>query len=174
MNADEIIRFFDMRPLPGEGGFYVETYRAAEKIAQSGLPERYTGPRDFSTAILYLVTPKSFSKLHRVKSDEIFHFYLGDAVDMLQLAPEGGATLITLGQNIFASQQLQAAVGAGTWQGCRLSDSGKFALLGCTVAPGFEFKDYETADKEKLIQKFPAQKDWIEKLTYSNGPFESR
>ncbi len=88
-NAQQIIEFFGMQPLSDEGGFYVETYRACERIERSGLPTRYDGPRCFSTAILYLLTAESCSRLHRVSSDEIFHFYLGGPVSMLQLPPDG-------------------------------------------------------------------------------------
>jgi hypothetical protein len=161
MTVEQIIKLFDMKPLPDEGGYYTETYRAAEKI--NNLPDRYAGARNFSTAILYLITPNSFSKLHRVKSDEIFHFYLGDAVKMLQISETGKAESIILGSDIMAGQKPQVVVNKGVWQGTKLFPDGKFALLGCTVSPGFEFADYETGDKEKLTKQFPAIKNIIEK-----------
>lgn len=159
MTAEEIIKLFNMKPLPGEGGHYIETYRASEKI--SDLPNRYDGPRNFSTAILYLITPTSFSKLHRVKSDEIFHFYLGDPVEMLKITEDGKIETEILGTDIFNNQKVQAVVNKNTWQGTKLLPGGKFALLGCTVAPGFDFADYQHGDKDTLLRQFPHAKKLI-------------
>jgi len=154
-----------MKPLPDEGGYYVETYRAKGKITQANLPTGYTGRRNFSTAILYLLTPDTFSRLHRVKSDEVFHFYLGDSITMLQLHPDGTSKIIILGQDIVNGQCVQAVVPAGVWQGCFLNQGGEFALLGCTVSPGFEFADYESGRQNELLDKYPEQQDLIIKLT---------
>jgi len=166
MDAEQIIEFFGMRPLPEEGGFYVETYRCREKIEQLALPKRYTSDRNFGTAILYLLTPDTFSALHRVKSDEIFHFYLGDSVTMLQLHPDGASDIITLGHDILNGQRVQVAVPRGSWQGCFLNKSGKFALMGTSVAPGFEPDDFEPAQRQDLLQQYPNQRDLIIQLTW--------
>ena len=163
--AEQIIEYFGMKPLPEEGGFYIETYRCREKIADAHLPNRYTGDRNFSTAILYLLTPDTFSALHRIKSDEIFHFYLGDSVTMLQLHPDGASEVITLGQDILNGQQIQVTVPRGTWQGCFLNPNGKFALMGTTVAPGFESADFEKGHKQKLLEQYPSQRNLIVQLT---------
>ena len=163
--AAEVIRFFGMKAHPGEGGYYVESYRSGEKIAQTGLPVRYRGDRNLGTAILYLLTPDTYSALHRVASDEIFHFYLGDAVTMLQLHPDGSSEVITLGQDIFNGQRVQVMVPQGSWQGCFLEEGGKFALMGTTIAPGFEFSDFEAASPKKLIERYPDQRDLICKLS---------
>jgi len=165
ITADEIISFFQMKPLPDEGGYYVETYRAKVKITKANLPAGYNCGRNFSTAILYLLTPGTFSRLHRVKSDEVFHFYLGDSVTMLQLHPDGTSKIIILGQDILNGQCVQAVVPAGIWQGCFLNQGGKFALLGCTVSPGFEFADYESGRQNELLNKYPEQKDLVIQLT---------
>jgi len=149
LNAEHIIEFFGMKPLPGEGGFYVETYRASEKIDHSA---EYSGERAFSTAILYLLTPETFSNLHRLKSDEIFHFYLGDSVTMLQLRPDGSGKVITLGPDIINGQCVQVTVTRNTWQGSFLNQGGSFALLGTTVAPGFELTDFEPAKRNELLK----------------------
>jgi predicted cupin superfamily sugar epimerase len=161
MTAEKIIKLFGMKPLPAEGGYYIETYRAAEKIKD--LPGRYEGARNFSTAILYLITPDSFSKLHRVKSDEIFHFYLGDAVEMLTITEDGETETIILGTDLLKGQKPQVIMPKNIWQGTRLASGGKFALLGCTVAPGFDFADYQQGNKELLIKQFPHLKQIIEK-----------
>jgi len=163
--AAQIIELFKMKPLPEEGGYYAETYRCPEKIARANLPERYTGDRNFGTAILYLLTPDTFSRLHRLRSDEIFHFYLGDPVTMLQLHPDGSSEVITLGRDILNGQNIQVTVPRQSWQGCFLNQPGKFALMGTTVVPGFESEDFESADREKLLAQYPAQQNLIVQLT---------
>lgn len=142
-----------MKPLEKEGGFYVETYRASEKIARMALPVRYTGERNLATAILYLITPEALSRLHRIRSDEIYHFYLGDAVTMLQLHPDGSSKIVELGRDIKRGQSLQVAVPANSWQGAFLKQGGSFALMGTTVVPGFEFDDFELAETDKLLPR---------------------
>jgi len=165
MTADDIIKHYNMQPLPEEGGYYVETYRADENIHHSALPERYDGHRDHSTSILYLITPDSFSKMHSVKSDEIFHFYLGDPVEMLKLNPDGTSEVIVMSPDIKAHHHQQVAVKNGIWQGTKLVEGGKYALLGCTVSPGFEFTDFETGTRQELIKSHPDQKKLITELT---------
>ena len=165
MTPEQIINHFNMKPLPEEGGWYTETYRSAESFPQEGLPARYDGRRNFSTAILYLITKESFSKLHRVKSDEIFHFHTGDPAEMLQLSPNGTGRRITIGTDILAGHQPQVIVENGIWQGCRLADGGRFALLGCTVSPGFEFTDYETGERMALLRQYPGYTDEIIRLS---------
>jgi len=154
-----------MKPLAGEGGYYVQTYRAKEKIHPAALPAGYTGERNFCTAILYLLTPDTFSALHRLSSDEIFHFYLGQPVTMLQLHPDGSSEVIYLGHDITNGRRVQVTVPQGTWQGCCLCEGAKFALMGTTVSPGFEFADYEQADRENLLEQYPRQKELIMRLT---------
>jgi predicted cupin superfamily sugar epimerase len=163
--AEEIIRFFGMKPLPGEGGFYVETFRADESVPEAALPARYAGERKLGTAILYLLTPDTFSRLHKVKSDEIYHFYLGDPVIMLQLHPDRTSEVITLGQDILNGQRVQVTVPKDSWQGCLLNEGGKFALMGTTVAPGFEFADFEAGRRIELLKQYPNRRDLILKLT---------
>lgn len=165
MTPEQIIEFFGMKPLPYEGGYYVETFQCGETIPQGALPARYAGERSFSTATLYLITPDKFSALHRIKTDEIFHFYLGDPVTMLQLHPDGSSNVITLGQDILNGQHVQTTVPKNTWQGCCVNEGGKFALMGCTVAPGFEFEDFELGKREELLSQYPNQRDLILRLT---------
>lgn len=165
MTAEQIIELFGMKPLPHEGGYCVETYRCGEIITQTALPVRYAGERSLSTAILYLITPDEFSALHRIKTDEIFHFYLGDSATMLQLHPDGSGEVITLGQDILSGQRVQVTVPKNTWQGCRVNEGGKFALMGCTAAPGFEFEDFELGKRQELLSRYPNQRDLILRLT---------
>src|SRR5262245_48316309 len=143
VTAEALIERLKLQPHPKEGGFFRETYRAGESSTATALPARYGAARNHSTAIYYLLTPTTFSALHRLKSDEVFHFYLGDPVRMLQLAPDGSGQTVVLGQDVLAGQQVQTMVPHGVWQGSLLEPGGKFALLGCTVAPGFDYADYE-------------------------------
>jgi predicted cupin superfamily sugar epimerase len=165
MNAQEIIDALGMSPHPEEGGYFVETYKCEESIPRKALPERYRGKRSFGTAIFYLLTPETYSQLHKLESDEIFHFYLGDPMTMLQLQPDGSSQVLTLGRDIVGGQRLQVVVPAGTWQGSFLNEGGEFALLGCTVAPGFEYADYETGSRGDLLKEYPEQEELIVRLT---------
>ncbi|MCI0639006.1 MAG: cupin domain-containing protein [Gemmataceae bacterium] len=164
MTAEEIIELLDLRPHPKEGGFFRETYRAAGNIEAKALPERYAGDRSVSTAIYYLLTPSTYSALHRLKSDEVFHFYLGDPVRMLQLSPDGSGRTLVLGSDVLRGQQPQVVVPSGVWQGSLLEPGGRFALLGCTVAPGFDYADYEQGIRSDLTKQYPEFRDWIERL----------
>ena len=164
MQAQEIIDYFGMKLLPEEGGWYVEMYRASERIAQAELDARYTGDRCHSTAILYLLTADTVSKMHRVKSDEIFHYHLGDPVKMLQLFPDDSGKEIIIGPDILNGQQVQVMVPHGVWQGSRLIESGAWCLMSCTVSPGFEYDDYEHGQRDRLIEQWPSSADEIRRL----------
>lgn len=165
-----LIRALGLVPLPEEGGLYAETYRSAGVIPGGALPGRQAGPRRLCTAIYYLVTPERFSALHRVASTEIFHFYLGDPVEMLQLFPDGTGRTLAIGTDIASGQRPQVVAPRGVWQGTRLMPGGRFALLGCTVSPGFEFEDYEHGRRAELLAAFPAFAAQIRALTPGDGP----
>lgn len=165
MDAEKIIELLDLTPLEVEGGYFRETYRSGESIGAECLAGRYGGRRSVCTAIYYLLTPETYSALHRVKSDEIFHFYAGDPVEMLQLHPDGHGQLITLGNAMDKGQLPQCIVEHGVWQGCRLKEGGRFALMGTTVAPGFEYADFELAPRQELIAQFPQFEKEIIRLT---------
>ena len=167
ISAQEIIELLGLKPLRVEGGYFLETYKCQELIPRKALPERYHGKRSFGTSIFYLLTPDTVSALHRLESDEIFHFYLGDPVTMLQLHPDGSTNVVTLGHDIRSDQQLQVVVPRGTWQGSLLNEGGDFALLGCTVAPGFEYSDYESGSRGDLLKEYPEQEDLITRLAPS-------
>jgi uncharacterized protein len=163
MNAEEIIKFLRLQPHPKEGGFFRETYRSVDSL--SSLPSRYRGNRSASTAIYYLLTPDTFSAMHLLASDEVFHFYMGNPVEMLQLFPEGHGKIVSLGADLEAGQSPQIMVPAGVWQGSRLAPGGSFALMGTTVAPGFDFADYESGERERLIEQYPEFTRMIRELT---------
>lgn len=164
LKANETIKLLNLKPHP-EGGYYRETYRADESIPPDALPERYSGRRNFSTAIYYLLTPETFSSIHRLKSDEIFHFYLGDPVLVLLLFPDGTSKRIPLGNDILRGHLPQLVVPRNTWMGALLMKGGKFALMGTTVSPGFDFDDFETGNREELIKKYPSEAELIARLT---------
>jgi predicted cupin superfamily sugar epimerase len=163
--AERLIEQLNLKPLTVEGGYYRETYRSSECIEKTGLPDRYTGPRSYSTAIYYLLTPETCSTLHRLPSDEVFHFYQGDPVEMLQLNEDGTGTVLSLGCDIENGFLPQVVVPKDTWQGARLKDGGSYALFGTTVAPGFEFEDHVVGERAALIAVYPAFKSMIERLT---------
>jgi uncharacterized protein len=163
--TEELIRHLNLQPHPKEGGFFRETYRADDVWPLSALPARYGSERHASTAIYYLLTPATFSALHRLQTDEIFHFYLGSPVRMLQLLPNGMGRTIVLGSDLLAGQQVQVVVPRGVWQGSLLEPGGAFALLGCTVAPGFEYADYESATRNEMVERYPTFAELIAQLT---------
>ena len=159
MTADEIKTLLKLDPHPVEGGFFRRTYTARATV---DLPR---GVRAMGSAIYYLLEAGIFSELHVLESDEIFHFYLGDPVEMLQLLPDGSSVALILGPDLAAGQHVQLVVPAGVWQGMRLIGAGKLALVGCTVIPGFNYADYRNAKYEDLAAKWPAEAKRIRALT---------
>ena len=159
MNADQIKTLLKLEPHPVEGGSFRRTYTSAGNVE---LPR---GVRAQGTAIYYLLEAGTFSEMHALASDEIFHFYLGDPVEMLQLYEDGGSAVFTLGPDLDAGQHVQLVVPAGVWQGTRLVEGGKVALLGCTVTPGFDFADYVSGSYAELAAKWPTEMQRIRKLT---------
>ncbi|MFO0822862.1 MAG: cupin domain-containing protein [Gemmataceae bacterium] len=164
MTADDVIRALNLQPHPVEGGFFRETYRTAASLPAGTLPT-HGAARSVSTAIYYLLKPGHVSELHVLPGDEVFHFYLGSPVQMLQLWPDGSAKQVVLGSDFMAGQVPQLVVPAGVWQGTRLLGDGGFALLGCTMAPGFDYADYRGASRAELLAKWPAHEDEITRLT---------
>lgn len=162
MNVEGLKRLLGLVPHP-EGGWFTQTYKADESFAN--LPERYSGSRSTGTAIYYLLELGTFSEMHRLASDEIFHFYAGDPVEMLQLRPDGSAEVVLIGNDFERGMRPQVVVPKGIWQGSRLVAGGKFALLGCTVSPGFEFADYESGTREELSREYPMHAEMIAELT---------
>ena len=164
ITAKWLIDKLNLKPLPQEGGYYRETYRSEGGIDQSALPDGYGGDRSYSTAIYYLLTPDTRSAIHRVLSDEVFHFYSGDPVTMLMLYPDKTSRVVTLGNRIDLGQYPQFTVPLGVWQGAILAPGGNFALMGTTVAPGFEFDDYEHGSLEEMLGDYPDRGDLIRAL----------
>jgi predicted cupin superfamily sugar epimerase len=166
LTAEEIIAHLQLVAHPCEGGFFRETYRSLLAIPASVLPDEYAGDRRASTAIYFLLTADTFSEMHCLPTDEVFHFYLGDTVQMLQLHPDGRGELIRLGSNLAGGERPQVLAPGGTWQGSRLVPGGNWALLGTTVAPGFEFADYTSGRRDQLTAQYPNFASLIEALTH--------
>src|SRR5262245_23766482 len=150
MKAQDIINLLDLKPHPKEKGYFVETYRS-----------------QFSTAIYFLLTPEGFSEMHRLKSDEIFHFYTGDPAELLILRPDGHGELLKFGNSIEKGERPQIMIPAGSWQG--MQTAGEYTLFGCTVSPAFEYADYEKGNRKELIERYP---EFAEKITQLTDPNE--
>jgi predicted cupin superfamily sugar epimerase len=165
MTAEEVKQLLQLEPLAGEGGFFRETYRSRWQVSAEYLPDGIRGSRSIGTAIYYLITPDSFSELHRLPGTEVFHFYCGDPVIMLHLCPDGSSKTITLGSDLQNGQQPQVIVRGHVWQGSRLAPGGQWALLGTTMSPGFDRSDYEQGDREQLIGEYPGATDRIREYT---------
>ena len=156
MTVEEVIKHFELQPLTMEGGYFRQNYRSSEVT-----PER----KPMGTAIYYLLTPDTFSRLHKLPTDEVYHFYLGDPVELLLLYPDGTGKKVILGKEIEKGMEVQFAVPAGIWQGSRLAFGGNWALLGTTMAPGFTDEDFIPARPEALKEKYPRFISEIENLT---------
>ena len=166
MTADEVKELLGLVPHPKEGGWFARTYEAAESLpAAAFLDERYAGARKTGTCIYYLLEPGTFSEMHRLQSDEVFHFYLGDAVEMLQLMADGTGRVVLIGPDLQAGERPQVVVERGVWQGSRLREGGSWALMGCSVSPGFDFEDYESGRREELIVGWPEYAGMAGELT---------
>lgn len=161
MTAEQIKKLLKLDPHPIEGGHFRQTWVSSGKL------DLTRGTRSQGTAIYYLLEQGQFSEMHMLESDELFHFYQGDPVEMLQLYSDGRSEVVVLGQDLEAGQQVQVLVPAGVWQGTRLIGDGKHALLGCTVVPGFDYSDYHNAAFEELAAKWPEQSERIRALTRS-------
>jgi predicted cupin superfamily sugar epimerase len=146
-----------------EGGWFRETYRSTETIAASALPERFRGERCFSTAIYFLLQRGDISALHRIHSDEIWHFHEGAALTVQLITPQGEWREILLGRNPSRGERFQGVVPAGCWFGAETL--GDFSLVGCSVAPGFDFADFQMADRMELTGRYPQHAALIRRLT---------
>jgi predicted cupin superfamily sugar epimerase len=148
-----------------EGGHFRQTYRAELTIARAALPAGFGGSRAASTAIYFLLQGEDFSAFHRLRSDEVWHFYAGEPVVVHVIEPNKNCSRILLGRDPEAGQVLQAVVPAGCWFASHVVDWNSFALVGCTVAPGFDFEDFEMGKRVELAARYPQHQELIERLT---------
>jgi len=163
MTVQQLIQQYNLQPHP-EGGWYKETYKSDEYISGSTLPERFGGSRVFSTAIYFLLEQGNFSAFHRIKSDECWHFYAGDPLVVYVMQLNGRLDIIHLGNDIEKGQVFQFVVPANCWFASRPAPGSTFCFVGCTVAPGFDFTDFELAKASSLTALFPQHKAIIEEL----------
>jgi predicted cupin superfamily sugar epimerase len=153
-----------LEPHP-EGGFFYQTYRADLILPKDALPPQFTGSRAASTAIYFLLDGENFSAFHRLHSDELWHFYIGASLVVHLIDANGAYSEIQIGRNPEADEVLQAAVKAGCWFASRVKEAKSFALVGCTVSPGFDFEDFELEKREELARRYPQYRDVIERFT---------
>ncbi len=163
-NAQYWIEKLSLQPHP-EGGYFREMYRSQESIAAEGLPDRYGGSRSMGTSIYFLLTGDSFSAFHRIQSDEGWHFYEGSTVTIFTINKEGKREDIKLGKFPENGEHLQYVIPHDYWFAAKVVDPSGYALVGCTVNPGFEFEDFELAERQQLIRTFPSHEDLITRLT---------
>jgi len=149
-----------------EGGYYKEVYRSEETILQSSLPFRFKGERCFSTSIYFLLESDDFSAFHRILSEEIWHFYKGCSLTLYVISEFGNLSLLQLGDNPDKGEQLQIIIPRNTWFAAKINANNSFTLLGCTVSPGFNFNDFELADRSNLLNEFPQHEEIIKKFTF--------
>ncbi|HEX3271773.1 MAG TPA: cupin domain-containing protein [Ktedonobacterales bacterium] len=170
LTAEQVIELLRLELLPVEGGYYRVTYLAEETLDAVTLPERYGGSRAYGGAIYYLLHGDSFSALHRLLTDEIYHYYLGQPVEMLLLSPDGHDDVVRLGTDLAAGERVQMVVPRGVWQGSRLANGPDgFALLGTTMAPAYDQADFELGDRAALIAAYPQRAELIRALTREEG-----
>jgi predicted cupin superfamily sugar epimerase len=161
--AEYWVKHLDLQPHP-EGGFYKECYRSAGKISQGCLPGGFSGDRSFCTSIYFLLRSADRSLFHRIKSDELWHFYAGSSLTLYVLDERGLSTLV-LGSNPEKGESLQVTIPANSWFGAKVNQPESYVLSGCTVSPGFDFNDFEMGTRQSLVNHFPAQQEIIEMLT---------
>ena len=164
MTPQNLIFHYNLQPHP-EGGWYAQSYRSTEIIPAAALPDRFGGDRVFSTAIYFLLEQGNFSAFHRIKSDECWHFYQGDPLEVFIIRSDRQLTIVTLGQDSSRGQLFQYVVPANCWFASRPAKESEFCFVGCTVAPGFDFTDFELGDRQNLLAEFPQHRAWIERLT---------
>ncbi len=163
--AKYLIETLNLSPHHDEGGYFTETYRSPHRLTAAALPANYHHARSLATAIYYLLTKGTFSRMHRLPGDEIFHFYHGDPVEMLLLHPKEGGRVHLMGSDIERGQTPQLVVPAGTWQGARLLGDGDYALMGTTMSPGFDHDDFEVGEGICLGRDYPEFSSIIGALT---------
>jgi predicted cupin superfamily sugar epimerase len=163
VTSQQLVQQYALQPHP-EGGWYKETYRSSEYILQAALPERFRGARVFSTAIYFLLEQGNFSAFHRIKADECWHFYAGDPLLIYIIQPDVNLHIIQLGNDFNKGQLFQYVVPANCWFAARPARGSAFCFAGCTVAPGFDFADFEIADASSLTALYPQHESIIKEL----------
>lgn len=160
----ELTSSLDLKTHP-EGGFYKETYRSKGTISESSLEDRFDGERNYCTGIYFLLTSDTFSAFHRIKQDEMWHFYEGSSLTIHMIDEEGKYSYQRLGLDIENGENPQFTVPENVWFAAAVNKEEAYTLVGCTVSPGFDFKDFELAERSKLIESYPDHRKLIEEFT---------
>ncbi len=163
ITAKILVEKYNLSPHP-EGGYFKEHYRSLETIPKAYLPKRFNGERSYSTAIYFLLEQGNFSAFHKIKSDECWHFYAGEALWIYVIHLNGKLEIIKLGSDILNGEQFQAVVPAESWFASEPSPGATYSFVGCTVAPGFDFNDFELAREDILSKQYPQHKPLINRL----------
>lgn len=163
MNVQELIDFYELQPHP-EGGLYRQSYRSDIVIDQAALPAQFKGNRLISTAIYFLLPAGNFAAFHRIKSDELWHFYAGISLNIHVIHTDGRYELLKLGPNFSEGESYQLLVPAGVWFASEPSNANGFSFVGCTVSPGFDFADFELATSDQLIEEYPELRGIVSRL----------
>ena len=163
---EDLVSRLNLQPHP-EGGYFREVYRSEGLIPRHALNNDYPGDRNYCTSIYFLLTSENFSAFHRIRQDEIWHFYAGAPLYIHVIDESGRYTGHELGPEVTTGQQPQLVVPAGSWFGSSVKDEDGFTLVGCTVAPGFDFEDFELADRNALVLAYPQHAGVIQQLTRS-------
>jgi predicted cupin superfamily sugar epimerase len=162
--AEDYIKGLQLMEHP-EGGYYARTYESTLMLTQSSLPDGFSGDRKISTAIYFLLKGNQYSAFHRIKSDELWHFYDGCGLHIYVIHPDGTGEVLLLGDDLKNGFRFQQLVKAGCWFASKPIDEYGFTLCGCTVAPGFDFDDFEMGDHQRLLAQYPEHKKWIDELS---------
>ena len=164
-SIEKIINKLNLKPHP-EGGYFTETYRSVGEIKKESLDISYDGNRNFSTCIYFLLTSNKFSAFHKIKQDEIWHFYDGSPIKIYVISKEGRLSCQIIGRDFSKGEVPQFIVSGGSWFAAEVLNENDYSLVGCTVSPGFDFNDFELKSREELISLFPRLEEVITKLTH--------
>lgn len=163
-NRETLVKILDLKQHP-EGGFYKETYRSVGTIKNDHLEGNYEGDRHFSTAIYFMLTEEMFSAFHKIEQDELWHFHLGSTIELHTISPEGNHKTHLISNNFENGHKPQLVVPGGYWFAAKILGPEDYALVSCTVAPGFDFRDFVLPSREELTQLFPKHKTIIDSFT---------
>jgi len=163
-HAEYLIKELNLQPHP-EGGYFKEVYRSTGEIDNDSLDSKYTGNRNYATSIYFLLISETFSAFHKINQDEIWHFYDGSPIKIHMISETGDYSNVVVGKDLEQGEKLQFVVPGGYWFAANVINQNDYSLVGCTVSPGFDFKDFQLADRNNLIAEFPKHKKLITKLT---------
>jgi len=165
MNAQEIIEYYNLKKHP-EGGFYKEMYRSNGKILSKNLPSNFQGNRNFCTSIYFLLTSEKLSAFHKINQDEIWYFYAGSSVKIHIISPQGKYTTVIVGQDFREQEHFQYTVLANHYFAAEVVLENSYSFVGCTVSPGFDFRDFNLPSRKSLSEEFPEHSKIIKQFTH--------